>query len=197
MRRGWKRSWRLVSAALAAGALVSVALLAAFAQDAANPQRHNELTLAGLRPGRDRISTPKNVFRTLALATSRVGVIEWRNDCGQKLRVETDQRGVVETVTASVLGDKLNGCKSQIGAAQTYAALETGRRLGLDNLCPKVTGIYGEPESRSPSVQGPRKLELLFYSFDWAGEDVPQSMEVSCDAATGRVVEITLASSTL
>ena len=169
----------------------------AFAQEGASAQRHNELTLAGLRPGRDRISTPKNVFRTLALATSRGGVIEWRNDCGQKLRVETDERGVVETVTTSALGDKLDACKAQIGAAQTYAALETGRRLELNNLCDKVTGIYGEPESRSPSVQGPRKLELLFYSFDWAGEDVPQSMEVSCDAATGRVVEITLASSTL
>lgn len=46
-------------------------------------------------------------------------------------------------------------------------------------------------------MQGSHELELSFYSFDWAGENVPQSMEVSCDDASGRVVEITLASSSL
>ena len=178
--------------------MVGVGAACAFAQHAANSQRHNELTLAGLQPGKDRISTPKNVFRTLTLAPSRAGVVEWQNGCGQKLRVETDERGAVETVTvSSVLEGKSGPCKPQTSETQTYAALEAGRRLELNSLCAKVSEIYGEPESRSPSVQGPRKLELLFYSFDWAGEDVPQSMEVSCDAATGRVVEITLASSTL
>ncbi|MFZ0640769.1 MAG: hypothetical protein WA020_11320 [Candidatus Acidiferrales bacterium] len=67
----------------------------------------------------------------------------------------------------------------------------------MADSCARVTELYGEPESRGPSVRGSRKLELLFYSFDWAGEDVPQSMEVSCDQASGRVVEITLASATL
>lgn len=177
--------------------VVMLALADADAQEAASTQRRNELTLAGLQPGKDRILTPRRVFRTLSLAPSRTGVIEWRNGCGLKLRVETDERGTVETVTASALDDKSDSCKSQKSAAQTYEALGAGRRLELNNLCVKVSEIYGEPESRSPSVQGPRKLELLFYSFDWAGEDVPQSMEVSCDAATGRVVEITLASSTL
>jgi hypothetical protein len=33
----------------------------------------------------------------------------------------------------------------------------------------------------------------MFYAFDWAGSDVPQVMEVLCERATGRVVEITLA----
>jgi hypothetical protein len=33
----------------------------------------------------------------------------------------------------------------------------------------------------------------MFYMFDWAGSDVPQVMEVSCDKETGRVVEIMLA----
>lgn len=197
MRRGWKKSWRLVSAALTAGILVALTVAGAFAQEAASARRHNELTLAGLRPGRDRISTPRTIFRTLALAPSRTGVTEWRNDCGQELRVETGERALVETVTASALGGKPDPCKPETNAAQTYEALATGRRLELNNLCARVIELYGEPESRSPSVQGPRKLELLFYSFDWAGDDVPQSMEVSCDAATGRVVEITLASSTL
>lgn len=67
----------------------------------------------------------------------------------------------------------------------------------MGDSCKRVTELYGKPESRSPSAQGSRKLELLLYSFDWAGENGPQSMEVSCDAASGRVVEITLASSSL
>jgi hypothetical protein len=61
----------------------------------------------------------------------------------------------------------------------------------------RAAELYGTPESHSPSVRGSRKLELLFYSFDWAGGDVPQSMEVYCDAASGWLVEITLASASL
>jgi hypothetical protein len=196
LRHGWKRFWRRGSAVLGAGAMLALALAGAEGQEGASALRHNELTLAGLRPGRDRISSPKNSFRTLMLSPSRADTIEWKNGCGQRLRVERDERDIVQTVTASALGDKSDDCKTQ-ASAQTDEALETGRRLELNNLCAKVTELYGEPESRSPSVQGSRKLELLFYSFDWSGENVPQSMEVSCDAATGRVVEITLASSTL
>jgi hypothetical protein len=42
-------------------------------------------------------------------------------------------------------------------------------------------------------MRGSRELDLLYYAFDWAGTRVPQVMEVYCDHATGRVVEITLA----
>ena len=38
-----------------------------------------------------------------------------------------------------------------------------------------------------------RELEFLFYAFDWAGPEVPQVMEVTCERSTGRVVKITLA----
>jgi hypothetical protein len=41
----------------------------------------------------------------------------------------------------------------------------------------------------------------MYYSFDWAGPKVPQVMEVVCtaprDGSVGRVVEITLAASSL
>jgi hypothetical protein len=46
-------------------------------------------------------------------------------------------------------------------------------------------------------VKGSDKLELYLYTFDWAGPDVPQVMEVSCDAATQTVAEITLAAASL
>ena len=57
--------------------------------------------------------------------------------------------------------------------------------------------IYGKAESRSPSVEGSDKLELHLYKFDWAGPDVPQVMQVSCDASTQTLAEITLAAATL
>ena len=74
-----------------------------------------------------------------------------------------------------------------------------GLRLG--DSANRVTRLYGKPDSRSPSTKGGQKLELLYYAFDWAGPDVPQVMEVLCtvgkDGEPGRVVEITLAASSL
>jgi hypothetical protein len=42
-------------------------------------------------------------------------------------------------------------------------------------------------------VKGSTELEYLYYSFDWAGQGVPQVMEIYCARDTGRVLEITLA----
>jgi hypothetical protein len=71
----------------------------------------------------------------------------------------------------------------------------------LNDLASRVVHIYGEPDSRSPSTKDGQRLELLYYAFDWAGADVPQVMEVLCtvekDGVPGRVVEITLAASSL
>ncbi len=57
--------------------------------------------------------------------------------------------------------------------------------------CERVVEIYGEPDSKGPSTQEGRELELLFYSFDWARPNVPQVVEGAL--AGGRVVQITLA----
>lgn len=197
MRRGWKRFWRLGSAALI------VAAIAVRSTEPARPpgsERRNELTLAGLRPGRDRITRPKAAFPALSLSRAGSdGVLEWKNGCGEKLRIELDRRHTVETITATALTreDKTGACGQAGVALESDRAFATGRGLRLGGRCEHARELYGGPESRSPSVQGPRKLELLFYSFDWAGENLPQSMEVTCDQASGRVVEITLASATL
>lgn len=130
--------------------------------------------------------------------TGSTGVY-WENHCdGRVLRIEADSSQVIQTVTASILGARFKemDCTDQ-DEAKLKASLRTGRGLELGDACARVTELYGKPESRGPSVRGTHKLELLFYSFDWVGDDVPQSMEVSCDAASGRVVEITLASSSL
>ena len=75
--------------------------------------------------------------------------------------------------------------------------IASGRGLRLGDPCGRIEGIYGNAESRSPSVKGSDKLELYLYTFDWAGPDVPQVMEVSCDTSSQRVAEITLAAASL
>lgn len=178
-----------MTATLAMGAAL------AHAQSATDSQRHNELTLAGLRPGRAKLPV-KPKFPGLVSATMDSTGYRWTGRCdGHVLTVEVEADRTVRTVTASVLGSARADCASSGG--QVQASLKTGRGLGLGDSCEHVTELYGKPESRGPSVRGALKLESLFYSFDWAGEDVPQSMEVSCDSASGRVVEITLASSSL
>lgn len=177
--------------------MVTIALGVAcvHAQSATGAQRHNELTLAGLRPGRSTLPT-KQKFPGFDAPSADATGYQWMNHCdGRVLTVEME-KDKVGTVTVSTLGPIFGDCINQ-DEQRLRVSLRTGRGLLLGDQCGRVTELYGKSESQGPSVRGARKLESLFYSFDWAGEDVPQSMEVSCDFASGRVVEITLASSTL
>lgn len=83
----------------------------------------------------------------------------------------------------------------------TNGHLRTGLGLRLTDTANRVRRIYGKPDSVSPSTKDGQRLELWYYAFDWAGPDVPQVMEVVCtvgkDGEPGRVVEITLAASSL
>jgi hypothetical protein len=78
-------------------------------------------------------------------------------------------------------------------ASQREPFWQTGHGMKLGDTRARVVETYGQPASTGPSVKGARELELLYYAFDWAGSNVPQVMEVSCERATGRVVEILLA----
>jgi len=117
----------------------------------------------------------------------------------RELRVEVDDNGVVKTVT---VGSKykpeiMAKCAASVMDPTRLKLIASGHGLQLGDACGRNEEIYGKPESRSPSVKGSDKLELYFYKFDWAGPDVPQVMEVSCDASSQTVVEITLAAATL
>jgi len=73
-------------------------------------------------------------------------------------------------------------------------------RIATGSPAPQVLQLYGEPDSRSPSTKDGERLELLHYAFDWAGLDVSQVIEVctvASDGKPGRVVEITLAATSL
>lgn len=196
MRREWKRFWRLGSTVALVAGTIAPATAVGRAQGATDGQRHNELTLAGLRPGKSKIPKNGKMLGFRGPTRSEQTGLYWSGFCyGDTVHVEEDADRTVQTITVSLLGPQAGDCSRS--DASVRRDWRSGRGLELGNSCLRVSELYGKPESRGPSVRGAQKLELLFYSFDWAGEDVPQSMEISCDPASGRVVEITLASSTL
>lgn len=167
-------------------------------QEPAALKRVNEVTLAGLRPGRETLAAAekryKAKYREAKLGREEANVKEWWDACnGKALRLEVDAKGVIRSVTVTSLAMRVEECSEKAAQIAHHKFWFTGRGLKLGDPRDRVIDLYGEPSSSGPSVKGDRELELLSYAFDWAGSDVPQLLEVSCDRATGRVVEITLA----
>lgn len=167
------------------------------AQTPVSSKRANELTLAGLRPGRSVLAEADARYKTKhRVSGPSAEVPEWVDLCNRRLlRLEVEGKGVIQAVTVSSLGleDIPGDCSKKAYFAGVKELWKTGRGLKLGDPRDRIIELYGEPNSSGPSTKHDRELELLFYAFDWAGSDVPQVLEVSCDRATGRVVEITLA----
>jgi hypothetical protein len=195
------RFWASASAVLLVTAV-------AYAQSAiphktaqAKPLKCNELTLAGLRPGRDLAKRAIDLNHRLQPETKDSGAqLAWTDVCqGQTLTVDTDANKRIQVVRVGQKRDVgiIYDCKAHVPQSRW----KTSRGLHLWDEAPRVIQLYGEPDSRSPSTKDGRKLELLYYAFDWAGPDVPQVMEVLCtvedDGKPGRVVEIILAAPSL
>ena len=187
MRHAWKRY------------LLCASVAAAFAPLAATQEvtakRANEMTLARLRPGHSSLANANSLYgEKRRLAPSNDGRLwTWIDPCARrKLRVEADEQGLIQTLTVSS-EDAASDCRRRASDPAASASWKTGRGLSLGDPIQKVAELYGPANSTSPSVRGARELELLFYAFDWAGSEVPQVMEVTCDRTSGVVVEITLA----
>jgi hypothetical protein len=194
LRRASKRFWLLVSVAVGVGLALQAGM------HAMQPGRVNELVLAGLRPGHDKVPASAKEFRDLELDSSVTDAYVWGDICTHReLRVEVDASGVVKTVTvgASYKLEIMAKCAASSMDPKRLKLIASGHGLQLGDTCGRIEEIYGKPESRSPSAKGNDKLELYLYTFDWAGPDVPQVMEVSCNASSQTVVEITLAASSL
>jgi hypothetical protein len=160
-------------------------------------QRVNELTLAGLYPGRDKVSRAAQLYRSIdPKSSTNDSQTIWLDPCRkQLLAVDFDSEKkiqVIRTGAAKSTADCL---------ALPPSPWKTGHGLLVGDPAAKVVQLYGQPDSRSPSTRDGQPLELLYYAFDWAGPDVPQVMEVLCtrekDGQPGRVVEITLAAPSL
>jgi hypothetical protein len=191
LRRGWTKFSRCASAAFAL-ALVSAAV---FAQSQAPPGRVNEVTLAGLRPGRDSFSVALKRYKGKYLSSdSSASGKQWRDTCtGHSLTLGLDAHAVIQEITVSSLMPLDGKCENRRVDALDERGWVTGRGLHLGDPQDRIAELYGEPNSSGPSVKGDSELEFLYYAFDWAGSDVPQVMEIYCARDTGRVVEITLA----
>jgi hypothetical protein len=192
LRRGWTRFWLCASVALG----VVLCSVPARAQGTKGPKHENELTLAGLRPGRDTLAMAFKRYKKKYLAhhPGAGHTVQWRETCtGRSLTLQADDHAVIQEITVSSLVPRNGSCTDRRFDALHVQGWVTGRGLRLGDPQGRVTELYGEPNSSGPSVRGEYKLIYLYYSFDGGGPDVPQVMEVYCARDTGRVVEITLA----
>jgi hypothetical protein len=161
--------------------------------------RANELTLAGLRPGRDSKGRALQLYgKSKSAKGSQDGQLSW-TECGiWALTMDIGAEGKILVIRVTAIDNPgvAIDCKSV-----ALGVWKTGHGLRVQDPAGKVVRLYGEPDSRSPSTRDGQPLELMYYAFDWAGPEVPQVMEVLCtqekDGRPGRVVEITLAAPSL
>jgi len=208
--RYWRRgeeSRRLCSGRFLQRALWGLCLASTFASGQipqkptarkASAQRANELTLAGLRPGRDNLARAGQLNKQFGNGKALPGdQTVWVDQCRElSLTIDSDKQKRIEVIRAGRFFGSTVDC-----ANVPPGPWKTGQGLRVQDPAVKVVQLYGEPDSRSPSTKDGQPLELLYYAFDWAGPDVPQVMEVLCtrgkDGQPGRVVEITLAAPSL
>ena len=191
MRRGWTIFSRCTSALLA----LTLASVAAHAQTSAAPARYNELTLAGLRPGRDSLAIAQKHYKAKYSSNEESGTTQkqWGDPCtGHTLTLTVDTQNVIEAVTVSSLVPLDGKCESRRNEVLDEKNWVTGRGLHLGDPQDRVSQLYGDPAYSGPSVKGSAELEFLNYPFDWMGSGVPQAMQIYCERDTGKVVEITL-----
>ena len=189
-----------VKRALLLSLLVALPL---FAQQKPTPKpaavhRANEVTLAGLHPGRDTLQRATQLNKAISAGESRPdGQTIWIDACrGGSLIVDVDKKNQVQVIRVGASPGATAKCLP--AGASTW---KTGLGLRVTDSAAKVVQLYGAPDSKSPSTRDGQPLELWYYAFDWAGPDVPQVMEVLCtreqEGKPGRVVEITLAAPSL
>ncbi len=203
MKRGWMQFLRSGSVLLLICVSAQAQLRDAASTSRANPNavdthRNDELTLAGLRPGRDAMTKALHHFTKSPAIGDGGASRTWRDDCRHEiLSIIADAGGTILEIRVAESGlDSKRGC-----ANPTANRWVTGHGLVVGDSCSRVLALYGQPGSRGPSTKGGQQLELFYYAFDWAGPDVPQVMTVLCtpdnEEKPGRVVEITLAAPSL
>ncbi len=160
--------------------------------------RTNELTLAGLTPGRDTTARARQLYQKIDVhSVTHDAQTVWQDPCHQQsLAIDFDSDHKVQVIRVTEV-PATHSCAAQIQPSPW----KTGHGLRIGDLAAKALQIYGEPDSRSPSTKGGQPLELWYYAFDWAGADVPQVMEIVCTRETeghpSQVTEITLAAPSL
>lgn len=193
MRLGWTKFSQCTSLVVAAALWTS-----AFpAQRPNTPKATNEVTLAGLRPGRDSLNTAYKRYKQKYLVSkTSTDRREWRDTCtGHSMVLGLDPNSVIQEITVSVLVPRDGNCDNRRFEFLNLDDWVTGKGLHLGDSRNHVVELYGEPSSSEPVVRDDADFELLQFDFTAAGADVPQAMRVYCQRDSGRVVEITLVAS--
>ena len=190
MRRGWTKFSQCTSLALLAALLASPLA----AQRANAPKPINELTLAGLRPGRDSLTNALKHYKQKDLVSkTNADTKEWRDTCtGHSLALALDSSSVIQEITVSLLVPRDGNCDNRRFEFLNLDDWVTGKGLRLGDSRNHVVELYGEPSSSEPVVRDDADFELLKFDFAGVGPEVPQAMQVYCQRESGRVVEITL-----
>jgi hypothetical protein len=160
------------------------------------PKLRNELTLAGLRPGRDSVANAfKHYKQKYLVSKTSADSKEWRDTCtGHSLALAVDSQSVIQEITVSLLVPRDGNCDNRRFEFLNLDDWVTGKGLRLGDSRNRVVELYGEPNSSEPVVRDDADFEVLQFDFASAGPDVPQAMRVYCQLESGRVVEITLSS---
>lgn len=193
MRRGWTKFSQCTSLVVAAAVSAS-----AFPAQLTNaPKPINELTLAGLRPGRDSLEKAlKHYKQKYLVSKTSAESKEWRDTCtGHSLSLALDSRSVIQEITVSMLVPRDGNCDNRRFEFLNLDDWITGKGLRLGDSRNHVVELYGEPKSSEPIVRQEADFELLRFDFEAVGPDVPQEMQIYCQRDSGRVVEITLSGS--
>jgi hypothetical protein len=167
---------------------------------ATEPGRANEMTLAGVQPGRDITlvaeRSNRQYFHTYRRFIRQAGPkrtidsrYAWSDFCHKQELVMTATDDVIQSVTLRPLVGSVDA-DCEIGLKPNE--WKTGRGLRFGDPCSSVVAIYGKPQSLTASSNGTIKLESYLYEFNWSGAGKPDTMEVSCDTSTQNVVEIKL-----
>jgi hypothetical protein len=195
--RSWGRGSAIVLT-LSAAAVTAGGQVQKVTTKNAAATRANELTLAGLRPGRDGLGRAAQMNKQFGNGKNLQGdQTAWFDVCRDvSLTIDSDKAKKIEVIRVGEWPRATGDCINLLPGPW-----KTGRGLRVGDSAAKVAELYGKPDSRSPSTKEGQPLELWYYAFDWAGADVPQVMEVLCtreaDGQPGRVVEITLAGPSL
>ena len=199
MRRASKKFWLLVSL------LALTALGFQSGGQAHGSKRVEELTLAGFRPGLDSIENAERVnrryFHTFRRSVRQAGPNQtfesqfaWSDFCRkQKLTMTAEDEVIKSIAVGSLTGSVESDCEIN----DTPNGWATGNGLSFGDPCGSVRATYGKPESDTTSSRAIVTLESYLYRFDVAGTYAPETMEVSCDTSTQKVVEIKLTVSSL
>lgn len=189
MRRGWTKFSQCTSL----GMVAALSTFAFPAQRANAPKPLNELTLAGLRPGRDSLTNAFKHYKEKYLVSKTSADKEWRETCtGHSLALTLDSHSVIQEITVSLLVPRDGNCDNRRFEFLNLDDWVTGKGLRLGDSRNRVVELYGEPKSSEPLAREDADLELLQFDFENVGPDVPQAMQVYCQRDSGRVVEISL-----